>query len=195
MSQSKTSRKIQVNLGCGTNLVSGFINVDGFLIPESNSKEVFVKSDIRHLPFDEDSVDYIIADQVLEHIPMADVPQVFHEIRRVLKPGGRAVVIVPDFKSAMQDWLSVDHDLGFNPMAWHWFSEVLYGNQMHEGEFHKTPFTAGYLNYVLNMVGLTGTLVMHPKNGQVPSYPGMRPATKNSVLRNAQLIADITKTK
>lgn len=50
----------------------------------------FPEYDLLHLPFEDDSFDYVVADQVLEHI--AGPPQrAVDETRRVLKPGGIAV--------------------------------------------------------------------------------------------------------
>lgn len=180
-----------VNAGCGSNIVKGWINIDNYYLPEEKD---FVKGDVRQLPLESNSVDYILFDQVLEHMAMADVPQVLYEVRRVLKKGGRCVIIVPDFEGAVNDWLSFNHNGSFNPQVYHYYSEVIYGNQMHEGEFHKTPMCAGYLHYLLNMVGLPKhELTFWPRNGRIPNFPGVRPYKPEALLRNAQLVADIIK--
>lgn len=187
-------KKLNVNLGCGSHIMEGkdWLNVDNFHCPEVNN---FLKADARKLPLGSESVDYIICDQVLEHIPMADVPVVLYEIRRVLKVGGRCVIIVPDFEDAVKSWLEARLNLSFDPAKYKWFSEVIYGNQLHEGEFHKTPMCAGYLFFMLNMVGLTKhELSFWPKDGLIPSFTGMRPYKEGATLRNAQLVAHITKT-
>ncbi|HEU6449228.1 MAG TPA: class I SAM-dependent methyltransferase [Verrucomicrobiae bacterium] len=49
--------------------------------------------DIQRLPFNDASYDFIYASHVLEHIP--DDRKAIHEIRRVLKPNGIAVLPVP----------------------------------------------------------------------------------------------------
>lgn len=182
-----------LNLGCGTwiNKEEGWVNTDIFDLED----EKYIKADARDLPFESDSIDYIICDQVLEHIPMADVSTVLYNIRRVLKVGGRCVIIVPDFAEAARQWLSVDFNGGFDPVVYNFFSEVIYGNQQHPGEEHRTPMCAGYLNYMLNMVGLTEhTIAFYPTFGDLPDFPGVRPSNKGSKLRNAQLVVDITKT-
>lgn len=48
-------------------------------------------------PFEDESFDFIIANQILEH--MKEVFWVMHEITRVLKVGGRLVVGVPNVAS------------------------------------------------------------------------------------------------
>jgi predicted SAM-dependent methyltransferase len=188
-----TSKKktVNVNAGCGSNIVKGWINFDNFYMPEEKD---FIKGDVRNMPLESNSVDYILLDQVLEHMAMADVPVVLYEIRRVLKPGGRCVIMVPDFEDAVKDWLAHDHNGAFEPQKYHYYSEVIYGNQNHEGEFHKTPMCAGYLHFLCNMVGLPKhELTFWPKNGRIPNFPGVRPYKETAVLRNSQLVADIIK--
>lgn len=188
----KSKKQVNLNLGCGTNIVKDYINYD--LVKPPNADKSFIEGDIRKLPFETDSIDYIICDQVLEHIPMADVPVVLYEIKRVLKKGGRCVIAVPDFEDAVRQWLSVDHNGSFEPMKYHYLSEVIYGNQLHEGEFHKTPMCAGYLHFLLGMVGLPKhELILYPAFGVIPNFPGMRPYSKEARCRNAQLVADIIK--
>jgi malonyl-CoA O-methyltransferase len=51
----------------------------------------FVAADLRRpLPFPDAAFDLVVSGLVLEHLP--DLPAVFAEARRVLRPGGRAVV-------------------------------------------------------------------------------------------------------
>lgn len=189
----KKTKKIKVNLGCGTHIMPGkeWINVDNYILANTPN---FVQSDVRHLPFDSESVDYIVCDQVLEHIPMKDISLVLFEIRRILKKGGKATIIVPDFESAARDWLSYNHNENFSPMVYNYLSEVVYGNQLHEGEFHKTPMSAGFLNYNLNMVGLVEhTIIFYPANHPIPDFEGVRPSPEGALCRNAQLVSLITK--
>ena len=188
-------KKLYVNLGCGQNIMEStkdieWLNVDNYLITDAKN---FKQGDVRELSFEKESIDYIICDQVLEHIPMYDIPVVLYEIRRVLKKGGKAIIVVPDFRDAVQGWLSYDWEKCFQPELYQWYSEVIYGNQNHEGEYHRSPMSAGYLNYILNMVGLKKhQLILHAKNSPVPQYPGINYPPK-TILRNAQIVAEITK--
>ncbi len=58
-----------------------------------NSPLADVKADICDLPFDEDQYDIIFCNHVLEHIP--DDTKAMQEILRVLKPGGMAILQIP----------------------------------------------------------------------------------------------------
>ena len=53
----------------------------------------FVEADARRLPFEDETFDRIVVSEVLEHI-QEDEPAMA-EIRRVLKPSGRAAITVP----------------------------------------------------------------------------------------------------
>ena len=52
-----------------------------------------VKADICNLPFDDNSYDIILCNHVLEHIP--DDTKAMQELFRVLKPGGMAILQIP----------------------------------------------------------------------------------------------------
>ena len=196
MSKKKRVRKpayrpVNVNLGCGTHLIPDWVNIDNSIGFDS---PYFLAGDAREIPLLSDTVDYLLCDNVLEHIPMSDIPVVLFEIRRVLKKGGRAIIIVPDFKNAVESWLKANADeQGFNPFTYLYTSEVVYGNQIHEGEFHKTAMSPGFLNYSLKMVGFRQMkMIMHPQFGDAPNYPGVRSAGKT--LRQAEIVCDIIKT-
>lgn len=52
-----------------------------------------IKADIRDLPFADDSFDFLLSVHVLEHLE--DDRPALAEVARILRPGGRAVVMVP----------------------------------------------------------------------------------------------------
>ena len=55
-----------------------------------------VKMDIHQMPFKDHQFDFVLCNHVLEHVD--DDLVAMKEIRRVLKPGGRAILQVPFFK-------------------------------------------------------------------------------------------------
>lgn len=58
-----------------------------------------VQADARHIPFEACSFDGLTCFDVLEHIPEGDIPGVAGEIFRILRPGGRAIIL-PNIGSA-----------------------------------------------------------------------------------------------
>ncbi|NNL81678.1 MAG: class I SAM-dependent methyltransferase [Flavobacteriaceae bacterium] len=67
-------------------------NLD-YTTTDLNSPIADIKADICDLPFDDDSYDFIICNHVLEHIP--DDRKAMSELLRILKPGGRAILQIP----------------------------------------------------------------------------------------------------
>lgn len=189
-------KKIKLNLGCGGRILKDFINVDEYYSPKGKPPKNFVKGNVLNLPFPPEYADYVVMDNVLEHIPMKDIPQVLWELKRVLKTGGRAVIMVPDFEYLAKAFLEVNSTM-FEPLQYKYVAEMIYGNQVHAGEFHQTPMSPGYLNFVLRMVGLPNFEMIMIEAGApieiMKKYEGYEPENLNSVIRNNQLLVDIKK--
>lgn len=66
----------------------------------------FKAGDASQLPFKNESFDAAVSVQVYEYI--TDTHQVLKELNRILKPGGRAVIVASDWKSTI--WHSTDQD-------------------------------------------------------------------------------------
>jgi SAM-dependent methyltransferase len=93
--KSKVLKRV-VELGGGEHSMVGAINLD--LLEGVNLEE--------GVPLPDQSVSFLLANHVLEHIQNKDL--IRSEIERVLKPGGVAVLIFPDVTSAGQ-WVHPDH--------------------------------------------------------------------------------------
>jgi ubiquinone/menaquinone biosynthesis C-methylase UbiE len=61
----------------------------------------FVHYDGSRIPFDDEAFDLAIAFQVIEHVEAADV--LLREARRVVRPGGRVLVITPNRRHRVSD--------------------------------------------------------------------------------------------
>jgi SAM-dependent methyltransferase len=72
-----------VQFGCGGNKLPGFINHDA---------EVPIE---KHLPYPDNSVDFVLAEHVAEHVSGPEVLHFFAEVHRILKPGGVFRVCIP----------------------------------------------------------------------------------------------------
>lgn len=68
---------------------------DGYITADIESPLAKVKMDIHHIPFEENTFDAVLCNHVLEHV--ADDIKAMSEIKRVLKPGGWAIMQVPFF--------------------------------------------------------------------------------------------------
>jgi SAM-dependent methyltransferase len=78
-----------LNLGAGfRSTPAGFVSVDRDRFPG-----IQIQADVARLPFRDRSVDGILCEMVLEHVPEADAARA--ELGRVLRPGGRLFLVLP----------------------------------------------------------------------------------------------------
>ncbi len=73
---------MKLNLGCGSEYLKGYINID---IMQGVADVVWDLNKCPY-PFEDDSVDYVLAKHVLEHLD--DVISVMNELHRIVKKGG-----------------------------------------------------------------------------------------------------------
>ena len=82
---------VKLNLGCGNDIRPGFINMD--MYPASDAVR-YIDLNKLPLPFKDDSVDYIILHQILEHLDVNPYDFMM-DIHRILKPDGGINVGLP----------------------------------------------------------------------------------------------------
>ena len=68
---------------------------DTYITADIESPLAKVRMDIHEMPFREDQFDVVLCNHVLEHVK--DDIKAMREIRRVLRPGGWAILLVPFF--------------------------------------------------------------------------------------------------
>jgi SAM-dependent methyltransferase len=105
----------RLNLGCGTDIRSGWVNLDVAALPG-----VDVVHDVSDLPlpFDDASFDEIAAKDVLEHL---DWIPVLRDLHRILRQGGRLEVTSPHFTSPAV-WIDPTHRAAFSIQTFEFFA-------------------------------------------------------------------------
>lgn len=104
-----------------------------------------VCADLWELPFADGSASFLWSSHALEHVESRKIHATLREWLRILEPGGKLILQVPDFNYVARYWL-VGPDR-------HWAEMMVYGRQSHEGDFHKTAFTAEVLRADLEAAG------------------------------------------
>lgn len=83
----------KLNVGCGTDIREGWVNLDNANIP---GVDVVHNIEQLPLPFGDNMFDEVECQDILEHI---DYPPVLKDIHRILAPGGVVHIRVPHFTS------------------------------------------------------------------------------------------------
>lgn len=101
--------KVRINLGCGFDYRPGWINVDKYAPKADKRFDIFRPP----YPFKDQSVDYVFAEQILEHIPPRIGDEdgllvVLEEIHRILRPGGLLSIGLP-YAGSNNDYQDVTH--------------------------------------------------------------------------------------
>jgi SAM-dependent methyltransferase len=146
----KYGLRLDIGPGCSPRDPEKFVMVDKY---EAGTKELAgfepdVHADMGDLPFETDSVQEIWCAHTLEHAAMTEVPGVLKEWLRVLKPGARLVLQVPNLDYVAKYWLTGPDRK--------WAEMMVFGEQRWgEGDFHRCAFTSLTLRGDLEGAGFT----------------------------------------
>lgn len=136
--------KVYLNLGCGVNTSSEFVNIDAFPF-----RKTHLVRNIQDLSiFPTNSVDMVYASHVIEHIPRAELKKTLAEWCRVLKPGGVLRFGVPDIDKliAIYNASGKDTESIVNQLL----------GQDRDYDRHCTIWNHSYAKKVLKEVGFSG---------------------------------------
>jgi SAM-dependent methyltransferase len=90
--------QVRLHLGCGTDKRAGWVNVD--LQPEVRPDVV---ASVDDLPmFGDATVDVVEANHLFEHLTLTQARKALREWARVLRPGGRLVLELPDMQASLR---------------------------------------------------------------------------------------------
>ncbi|MFN3531093.1 MAG: glycosyltransferase [Candidatus Brocadia sp.] len=143
---------IRLNLGCGTDIRQGYVNID-----QRRIKGVNQIADVSNLPYKSESVVEVLANDVIEHFPREQTEAVLNEWIRVLRPGGILKIQCPDVRTLANGLIS-------NVIPVNEFSRRIYGGQNYGGNFHYAGFDIPEMKRMLRRLG------MRPQ--QVSAYNG-----------------------
>ncbi len=138
---------IKLNIGAGSTVIPGYIAIDRKLGTEAYP-----------LQYADDSVAEIRCSHLLEHLDFRQSKTALQEWRRVLKPGGRLRISVPDFDKIAK---SEDSNRFF----------YLMGGQTDADDYHKSVYNEERLAGLLHQSGLVNIKHWESPNTDTAAHP------------------------
>jgi len=167
----KPTGTVRLNLGCGSKPQSGYTNCD--LFPGPGIDEVF---SLDCVPYADNSVDEIASEHALEHLPRPRSEAALAEWARVLKPGGRLDLKIPDIELCCQNFLTDKTN------QYTWWLHTIYGvqdyrgnlnyplqNKVNPGQIHYTGYTKDRITELLKINGFEVTKISNYDGFSTPS--------------------------
>ncbi len=125
---------LKLNLGAGDTKLPGYLNVD-----KRQGQPAYP------LPYPDDSAEEIYASHILEHYSHRQAPAALADWVRVLAPGGRIRIAVPDFDKIVDSYKS-----GSDPQV----EAHLMGGHVDENDFHGSIWNEKKLRALMEQCGL-----------------------------------------
>lgn len=136
-----SSAEIKVYFGSGYEHPEGYITVD--MNESCSTAEVFADCTQPMPEIADNSVDKIITFHTIEHVGHRRIVPMLMEWRRILKPGGKIVIEMPNLSAIIKRLSEMTHNSGeikgdFGDGS---VFETLYGGQKDLGSFHISCLT------------------------------------------------------
>lgn len=156
---------MHINFGCGRRVLPGFFNVDAQRHPKAKKPPDLLfdmqftpEGKLRHqLPLDDHCADLLQCMHVIEHFYEWEARAVLMEFKRLLTPGGKLILELPNIELACRNLLKgLDDQFSMWP---------LYGNPEELDPYmcHKWGYTPQTLTTLLQSCGYKKILFLEPQ--------------------------------
>lgn len=171
LTKLRTDDREWLDIGCGPTIDPKFINVDYIWRPGIDICWDVTKG----LPLDSGRVRGIFTEHCLEHLPFKAMPLVLKEFYRVLKPGGRLRIIVPDVEVYLTRYVDMkrgSHDVSLPYAAEDqvdgFYTPALSVNRIFYSHGHQFIYDFDIFKYLLEKIGFVDVKKCEYNMGEEP---------------------------
>ena len=154
-----------LNLGCGNKIKKSTENEEWINLDFRKLEGVDIVCDLtkEKILLEDNSIDFILADDILEHFQPKELINVLLECHRVLDEGGEIEIKTPDIERIIEVYPKVIDDFELD--------RKIFGGREYEGNQHKIGFTKKSIEFYLN---ITGFKVHRIENMNLGDYTNMK---------------------
>ncbi len=144
---------MKLHLGAGTKKLEGWVNIDSVKATGAD----LIHDITKPLPYEDQSVEEILAEDLLEHFDKYMRYVVFYEWVRVLKIGGRVTLQVPNFKKILTRYFK----FGYDNFVDFIFGENMWESNIYIGHFgnHKWGYSEKTLPEFVKQFGIEPMII------------------------------------
>lgn len=170
--RSTVRRKLEagqlLHLGCGTNVLAGWVNIDGSPV----SAQVLRWNLLKPLPVKDSHFQCIFSEHFIEHVSRTQAQELLQELARCLGTGGQIRVSTPDLRylvtayldESLAEWL----DVGWEPAT----AAKLMNEGMHAWG-HQFLYDFDELRTALLSAGFSDVRRVAWRESQMPAFRGL----------------------
>jgi len=139
-----------IHLGCGNTPIKGFLNIDANLFSKCDAI-----SGINKIKLARDSVDCIYSSHVFEHIPRHDALNVLFKWCKVLRPGGKLYLCIPDLEALIKIYLKNLTNFESEKAQYNieLAAGIMYGGQSNKYDYHFFGYSFLIIEKMLKSIG------------------------------------------
>lgn len=159
------SADLKLNLGSGKYHLPGFVNAD------LEAGDVRVNLAVVPWPWPDRSAELIVASHILEHFTREGGWNFLKECRRIIAPGGRLLLAVPDLDRFIAARLTGDYR-SLAGYRWTSLDDLMGGGEAEENPAwrHRYAYSFGSLAWTLMMCGFRDIAGRGPGEYDNPEY-------------------------
>jgi len=136
-----TEVKRKLNIGCGTDIRDGWINMDIAALP---GVDMVHNIENLPLPFEDNSFDEVLCQDILEHVEYIPI---LKEIHRIMRPKAVLVIRVPHFTSR-NNFLDPTHKKRFSWRTFEFFTKKSFLGRNYYFDFYFSHVERAKITFI-----------------------------------------------